>query len=440
MEFEGRLSETDPMPGEVPMGKTQEKGGALLAGLRVLDLCDEKGDLCGKILADLGADVIKIEPPGGSPARNIGPFYHDEPHPEKSLFWFAFNNNKRSITLNLETADGKEIFRKLTAKSDIILESFPPGSLDRLGLGYPELSAINPRIILTSITPFGQEGPYKDYRGPDMVVFALSGVMSVCGDADRPPVQVSFPQSYLAASTYAAEGTMIALYERKSSGRGQHIDAAAQASLVLFLSELFPFWTFLGQNISRAGNAITRKGGLRCPVIWKCKDGYVSFLVQAGLPAARRNRTMAQWLEEEGLATPNIKEKDWVRFDWAKVKKEEFQEDFIEPLSKLFLRYTTQELYAQALKRVLSVFPVSTSQYLVEENAQLKARNFWVPVKHEPLKATITYPGPFISMSKTPLKEMRRAPMIGEHNEEVLVKELGFSSGDLALLKQAGII
>jgi benzylsuccinate CoA-transferase BbsE subunit len=405
-----------------------------------LDLCDEKGDLCGKIFADMGADVIKIEPPGGSSSRSRGPFFKGEAHPEKSLFWFAFNNNKRGITLNLETADGKDIFRRLAGKSDIILESFHPGYLDRLGLGYSALSAKNPRMIMTSITPFGQEGPYKDYKGTDMIAFALSGLMSDCGDPDRPPVQVSFPQAYMAAGTYGAEGTMIAVYERELSGKGQHVDLSAQASVTWFISEIIPFWTFLKQNINRAGGDITRKGGLRAPMLWKCKDGYISYLIQAGLPGAERNKMMAKWLEEEGLANQYIKTKDWFKFDWAAITKDEFQENFVEPLSKLFMRYTVKELYDQALKRVISLLPASTSKYLVDENAQLQARNFWVPVEHEELQTTITYPGPFITMSETPLKEMRRAPMIGEHNREVLVDELGFSQNDLIMFKQAGVI
>ncbi len=226
-----------------------------LSGVRVVDLTQLiSGPFCTKLLADYGADVIKIEKPlGGDVARQVGPFFGDDPHPEKSGLFLHLNTNKRGITLNLETPEGRGIFRRLVEKSDIIVESFDRGYLDGLGLGYSALSSINPRLIMTSITPFGQEGPYKDYKGPDMVVFALSGLMSLCGDPDRQPVQISFPQSYLAASTYAAEGILIALYERACSGVGQEVDVSAQATLTFFTSEILPYWTFYHQNMTRAG-------------------------------------------------------------------------------------------------------------------------------------------------------------------------------------------
>src|SRR4030042_5378186 len=171
----------------------EEKREGMRSPYRVLDLTDEKGLLCGKLLADLGADVMKIERPGGDPARNIGPFYHDIPHPEKSLYWFFYNANKRGITLNIETNDGKEILKRLVKSADFILESFKPGYMDSLGLGYSALSEINPRIIMTSITPFGPDGPYGKFKSADIVNQALSGWMNRCGDDDRAPVQMGIP-------------------------------------------------------------------------------------------------------------------------------------------------------------------------------------------------------------------------------------------------------
>jgi len=164
----------------------RDKEEGMLSPYRVLDLTDTNGLLCGKLLGDLGADVIKIERPGGDAARNLGPFYHDEADPEKSLFWFAFNTSKRGITLDIETAEGQETLKSLVKGADFVIESFPPGYLDRLGLGYSALEKINPRIILVSITPFGQTGPYKDYKAPDIVAFAMGGYMYPFGDPDRP--------------------------------------------------------------------------------------------------------------------------------------------------------------------------------------------------------------------------------------------------------------
>ncbi len=172
---------------------------APLKGLRALDLTDDKGFLCGRMLADLGVDVIKVEPPGGDPSRMIGPFYRDIAEPEKSLYWFAYNANKRGITLKLDREEGKEVFKKLAERTDFVIESFPPGYLAKLGLDYASLTAINPRLILTSISAFGQSGPYADYKAPDLVGMAMSVLMYLCGDPDLPPVRISFPQAYLIA-------------------------------------------------------------------------------------------------------------------------------------------------------------------------------------------------------------------------------------------------
>ena len=165
----------------------------LLDPYRVLDLCDERGLLAGKILADMGADVVQVEPPGGSPARNVGPFHGDDPNPEKSLVWWAYAAKKRSITLDLENRDGQDLLRKLVAKSDFLIESFAPGYLENLGLDYGQLSAINPRLVMVSITPFGQDGPYSNYQASDIVGMALGGFMYLTGDDDRAPVRISFP-------------------------------------------------------------------------------------------------------------------------------------------------------------------------------------------------------------------------------------------------------
>ena len=199
----------------------KEKMEGMLSPYRVLDLTDEKGFLCGKLLGDLGADVIKVERPGGDPARSIGPFYHDEADPEKSLFWFAFNTSKRGITLDIETAEGQEVFKRLVESADFVIESFPPGYMDQLGLGYSALEEVNPGIIMVSITPFGQTGPYKDYKAPDIVAWAMGGSMYPFGNADRPPVRISHhSQAYLHASGEAAVGAMLALYYRSITGEG----------------------------------------------------------------------------------------------------------------------------------------------------------------------------------------------------------------------------
>jgi len=410
----------------------------ILSGNKVLDLCTGGCLVCGKILADLGADVIKIEVPGGDPTRNIGPFFGEIPHRERSLYWFAFNTNKRSITLNIESPEGKNIFRQLVETADVVLENFDVGYLDKLGLGYEDLKAINPRVIMTSVTPFGQTGPYKDYKGTDMVVWALGGLMNLCGNPDRQPVQVSLPQAYIAAGTYAAEGTMIALFEREMSGAGQQVDVSAQATITWFISELIPFYNLLGQDMKRAGGAITRAGGLLCPIVYKCKDAYISYMITAGLPGAERNEKMVQWLEEEGLATDYLREKDWVNWDWGGMSEEEL-EKISKPVSELFLRYKAQELYDEAIRRGVSLYPVSTNQNIMA-NAQLEARGISISLYHKELDSNLTYPGAFALMSETPLSISRCAPLIGEHNREVYIEELGLTPEEMVSLQGIGVI
>lgn len=414
------------------------KNGAL-SDLRVIDLADEKGMLCGRILGDLGADVIKIEKPGGDRARRIGPFYHDVPDPNKSLYWFAFNTNKRGITLDIESERGKEIFRKLAESADVVIESFQPGYLDSLGLGYAALGKINPKVILTSITGFGQEGPYRSYKSADIVAWAMGGLMNQTGDSDRPPLQVSLPQSFIAASTYAAEGTLVAIYGRDLTKSGQHVDVSAIETLAWVGSESFPFWYALGQNRSRSGSRILRTGGILSPQIFKSRDSYVSYLIQVGRPGAERNTRMSKWLDEEGLATEFIRTTDWYQLDWLDfVSSPGGLERLTGPLSKLFLRYTSKELFDEALKRNISLYPVASSRDTVE-NEQLADRKFWVDLDHPELNERIKYPGPFAVLTGTPIQIRRRAPLIGEHNIEVYA-EAGISEPQIAELKQAGVI
>ena len=164
-----------------------------LHGLRVLDLSDDKGQFGTKFMADMGADVLKIEPPGGDPVRRLGPFYHDQDELDKSLYWFMLNTSKRSLTLDITTARGAELFKRLVATADFVVESFLPGTLERLGLGYETLTRVRPDIILTSITNYGQSGPYREYLATDLDALAMGGILYLCGDPDRPPTRVSVP-------------------------------------------------------------------------------------------------------------------------------------------------------------------------------------------------------------------------------------------------------
>ncbi|MFC1986888.1 CaiB/BaiF CoA transferase family protein, partial [Chloroflexota bacterium] len=225
----------------------------MLQGYRALDLTDNEAQLCGRILADLGVDVIRIEKPGGDSSRNIGPFYEDVIHPEKSLWWYFLNANKKGITLNLENQDGVELLKRLAKDADFIIESFPPGYMTKLGLDYPVLSEINPRIIVTSITPFGQTGPYKDFKAPELVLMALGVFMFGTGDPDRPPVKPNYPLAGITSSITAASATMIAHYHSIKSGKGQYVDVSAQAGPPWFTGTAGTWWQMENREIRRAG-------------------------------------------------------------------------------------------------------------------------------------------------------------------------------------------
>ena len=416
-----------------------EQRKRLLGSYRVLDLTDEKGFLCGKILADMGADVIKIEKPGGDKSRNLGPFYHEMPDPEKNLFWFAYNLNKRGITLDIESRDGQQIFKKLVKTADFVIESFPPEYLDGLGLGYTVLSEINPRMIMTSITPFGLDGPYKNYKASDIVVMAMGGLMYITGNPDQPPLTISLPQAFLLTSAHGAAASMVAHFYRETSGEGQHVDVSAQECVLWEIANAIPLWELNQTILRRAGSYMAgRWAGTKQRLLWKCQDGYVLFYILGGAFGKKTNRAIVKWMEDENMAPEYLKNFDWAIFDMAN-QTQEMQNLIEAPIASLFLKHTKNELYDEALKRGIMLCPVCTSKDIID-NAQLKAREFWVDIIHPELKTNVTYPGTFAKLSQTPLTFRYRAPLIGEHNLEIYQGELGLSRSELADLRHAGVI
>jgi len=412
----------------------------LLSPFRVLDLTDELGFLCGKILGDLGADVIKIEKPGGDEARKIGPFYRDEPHPEKSLYWFAFNNNKRGITLNLASARGREIFGLLVAGADFIVESFPPGHLDRLSLGYNSLSRLNPRLVVTSITPFGQTGPYCKFRASDIEIMAMSGCMSLTGDPERPPLRITFPQSYQWTGSYAAIGTLIAHLHRQRTGQGQQVDVSAQASLLWAFSHAHTFWDLNRHLEKRAGAFMTGRSitGARMRVFWPCKDGYLNFIIYGGEAGRKTNQALVEWMDSKGMAPEFLKKKDWSSFNIAAVTQEEIDQ-MEEPIARFFREIAKKEFLEEVIQREMLGYPVATVEEIFED-PQLKARDFWQSVEHPELGTSFVYPDGFGKFSDAACKIWRRAPLIGEHNQEIYHAELGMEKEELQKLTEEGVI
>lgn len=414
--------------------KKQKRDNLPLSPYRALDLTDEKGHPCGKILADLGVDVIKVEPPEGDPGRNIGPFYHDIPDKNKSLYYFAYNTNKRSITLNIEARDGQEIFRKLAATADFVIESFAPGNLNQLGLGYPALKKINPRLIMVSITPFGQSGPYHKWKDSDIVAIAMGGLSHIMGSPDRPPVRIGVDQSYMIAGAQAAMGAMIAHYHCQATGKGQQVDTSIQESVVISALTVPQAYDLQGFIQPRVGGCIPRSGK-RVRFLWPCKDGFVSWRIFGG-GLGVKTRAIVEWMESLGQAG-DLSEVDWEQMNYLTTAPDVFdhwQDLFI----KFFKTRTKEEICREALNRGVVLFPVSTPKDLLED-VQTKARDFWQEVDHPELDDKIIYPGALYKSSEFSM-ELHRAPLIGEHNKEVYEEELGLSKESLAILKKGGVI
>ena len=409
-----------------------------LADYKALDLTDEKGFLCGALLGGLGTDVIKIERPGGDPSRSIGPFYHDIPSPEKSLYFFAYNTNKRGITLNIETNDGRAIFRRLAATADFIIESYPPGYLDRSGLGYSALEKINPALIFVSITPYGNDGPFKDFKAPDIVTWAMGGPMHRQGDADRAPVRVSHHfQSFLNAGAQAAVGALVALHHRTVTGEGQQVVVSIQEAVAR--TTIAATWDQNRICYHRGGLRNLPSGEIvRSTIVWPCKDGEVVWFFSGGERAGERNLPLIQWMDEEGFADDFIKGIDWEALDLTRITQE-FLDRIYEPTMRFFMSHTKAELYEGASERRLFIYPVSNAADVMA-SPQLANREFWKELEHPELGTSITYPGAFTRATEMPPRLTRRAPLIGEHNGEIYEGELGFTKEELDMMKQEGTI
>jgi crotonobetainyl-CoA:carnitine CoA-transferase CaiB-like acyl-CoA transferase len=421
------------------------KHHALLEGLRVLDLTDEKGLFCGKVLGDFGADVIKIERPGGDPARNIGPFYKDIADSEKSLFWFATNTSKRGITLNIEVPDGQALFKRLVKTADIVVESFEPGYMDCIGLGYADLKSIKPDIIFTSITPFGQTGPYAHYQATDLVGAAMGGMARILGDMGRPPVRMGAdPQSYSHAGLQGALGSMMAYYHREMTGVGQHVDVSMQDAVELTLMNAVEIFDILKANLVGLGQFFVsvrpQAGMLFTRTVVPCKDGYVTLMFGGGAFAgsSQSSRALVDWANTEGYAL-EMKDFDFpTMWDGSTITQEE-SDTRNSYVAKFLVTKTKAELYEGATQRGILMAPCATFEDVLQ-NAQLEARGYWEMVEHPELGETIKYPGAPLKVKEMPWRIQRRAPLIGEHNEEIYEKELGLSKEDLAVLKANGVI
>lgn len=393
----------------------------MLSPYRVLDLTTNTAAICGAMLADLGADVIAVEPPGGSPLRNNGPFRHDEPDLEHSLPWWAYARNKRSIELDLASPDGRAAFLRLAAGADVVLDSFAPGHMAGLGLGYDQLAAANPEVVHTSISPFGATGPKANWAASDLTVWASSGAHFLTGDDDRAPVAPTVPQAYLHAGAEAAVATLVALAERQRSGRGQHVDVSAQAAAMMATQSviLAPAWNDL--PLGRVGGGL-KFGPLFVRFVYPCADGYVNITLLFGNVLGQFTRRLFAWMHEEGFVDEATRDKDWIAYVQLLTSGQEPVSEFLRAMACIedFTRsHTKAELLQGTFDRHVLIVPVSTAADTLT-SPQLQAREYWQRLAHPVANQLATFPGPFAKFNAWPIEYRRRPPLVGEHTAEVL--------------------
>ncbi len=390
-----------------------------LAGVRVLDLADDSGFMCGRTLADLGADVIKVEPPSGDPGRRVPPFAGDDPHVERSLAWLAGNVNKRGVTCDLETEAGRELFGRLVQQADVVVESFTPGYLDGLGLGYEELAAINPAIIMTSITPFGVDGPVATSPASDLEVTAASGSLWLAGDPQGPPVRTTLPQAPSWAGMSAAAGTLMAVLARNLNGRGQHVDVSSQAAMIAAISHAPMFWDLLKEEQNRSGPYLTGRSvtGAKFRMIWPCRDGYVAFALYGGPAGRATSKALMAWMEEKGGAPDAVREVNWDEFDVATCTPATV-ERIEAAIGPFLLTLSRAEFFQGVIARNMLGYPVATVEDIWKDE-QLISRGMHQQVDPPWGGPSLPFPGTFVLFDgqRPPLR--RTAPKLGEHNAEV---------------------
>ncbi len=406
----------------------------MLGAFRVLDLTDERGHLCGAILAQMGADVIAVEPPQGSSARRLGPFVGDVQDPERSLHHWAYNRGKRSVVLDLANDEGAAQLRALAASADILIESAGPGCMDVWGLGYAALAEINPELVYVSISPFGSDGPKADWAVSDLTLQAAAVNMAMTGDADRAPLRTGglFPQAFHNAASEAAGAALIALWERQTvSGLGQHVDMSVQQSMNQ-ACQSYSLSTPLGATppTRYAGGVLVE--GLHVQLMWPCKDGHasVTFLFGAGFRAFTQR--LMDWVHEEGFCDEATRDKNWAEYTMMLLDGREPISEYERVKSVLadfFATKTKAELLDAAMSRRVLVVPVWTTDEVVN-SPQLADRDYWETVTHTPggsddSPVQMRYPGSYARFSATPLSSLGPPPRLGEHTDEVLA-ELGW--------------
>ena len=402
-----------------------------LGQFRIIDLSTHiAGPFCTKMLADYGAEVIKVEPPGaGDPARGIGPFFKDDPHPEKSLLFFYLNCNKRGVSLNLESALGKKILLSLVKSADALVESFPPGYLSSMGLGYEVLEKVNPKLVMTSITPFGQTGPYKDYAGNDLIYYAMSGMMYTSGAYHKEPLKHGHPQSYYMGGMIAGYATSAALFSRSFTGQGQHIDLSLQECVAAHHYDSATRYTYTGTIERRAPKVESGSTkGTRFEGVVPAQDGYISPTMQRGRPTA----PFADYVKL--LGHPDLDDSKFSSRELIAQHRQEL-DDVLLPILK---EWKKLDYFNTFMSEGFVAGVVQTPEGLVN-CAQLEARGYYTEVEH-PIIGKIKVPGEMFRLPECPWSLRSPAPLLGQHNHEVYCGDLGYTKQDLVMLRQLGAI
>jgi crotonobetainyl-CoA:carnitine CoA-transferase CaiB-like acyl-CoA transferase len=416
--------------------------GGPLHGFRVLDLADEMGALAGKMFADMGADVIKVEPLDGCPTRRIPPFLDDVPGPDRSAYFLSLAAGKRSVTLDLEQDRGRELLARLAEGADFLIESFPAGFLGRRGLDYEALKARNPRLVYTSVTPFGDRGPAANWRATDIVGWAASGMMTLMGSPGRPPLQVTVPQACFFAGAEAGVGSMLAHLDRERSGQGQHVVISMQAAAAGALNTELAFPVLEERSMARAGEtpAFMPRAG---KYLYKCADGHVQLTVGPGLFLATVIGVL-EWARELGPLPEQVASIDFAT--WTRDRQFSQDQAMIDEvvacenaIQDQLSRFTKAEIMHRADRKGWAIAPVNTPEDIAHD-PQLAFRDYYQQVEHPALDRSLTLIGPFAKLSGSPAPPTRRAPMLGEHTVEILQGELKLSGDELAALEAAGVI
>ena len=391
-----------------------------LGHIRVIEIGEEIGEFCCKTIADMGADVIRVEPPGGAKTRSIGPYYKNAEHPERSLHFWSYNLNKRSITLDLNSPKGQNLLKDLIQQSDILVESTPPDWMRERNLDYETLIQVNPKLIFVSISPFGRTGPPSHFQGSELVALASSGYMYTTGWKWQKPTHPWGRQACHAAGLFAVTGAMAAIFERRRTGRGKYIDVSMQKSVASTVEQNVGF--YFGDGIVSGRRENDHVNGFGGSKLIECKDGWVHM----GVGWRNGHNEIVEWMDVEGMAE-DLTDKKWHD---RKFHRENISH-VIETITKWAKLKTKAEFFHQGQERGLECGPVNSVAEALND-PQMQSREFWVEVEHPEIGhgEKFTYPGAPCLLSETPWAARRRAPLIGEDNDYVFQEILGLSPNE----------